>query len=245
MIREPTGVSGFDELIQGGLISGRVYTLCGPPGSGKTTFGVQFLVKGASIGQKGIFITMNEPIDSITMDMSNYRFDIDGLVKLNKVLFLDLGPKREYGFFEDPRNMAMVNREAEADAPSPRIVYEKIREYVEKESVKRVVLDSSSAIRFTTDDTARQEKSVSRFIRNLKNLGCTTILLSEMTNPSSYTIEHFACHGVIFLHNYFDPKTNGMTRAVQIVKMRGTKHSCNMKKVKFADDGLMVLDEGP
>ena len=243
MQREPTGISGFDELIQGGLIPRRVYTLCGPPGSGKTTFGVQFLVSGANIGQKGIFITMNESVDSITADMSNYRFDIEGLVKLDKVSFLDLGPTREYGFFEDPRNMAMANREAETDAPSPRMVYERIRECVEKENVKRVVLDSSSAIRFTTDDTARQEKSVSRFIRNLKNLGCTTILLSEMTNPAAYTIEHFACHGVIFLHNYFDPKTGSMTRAVQIVKMRGTKHSCNMKKIKFTDDGIMILED--
>ncbi|MHC1566718.1 MAG: ATPase domain-containing protein [Candidatus Syntropharchaeia archaeon] len=70
---------------------------------------------------------------------------------------------------------------------------------------------------------------ISRFIRNLKNLGCTTILLSEMTNPSAYTIEHFISHGVIFLHNFFDPNMNTMTRAIQIAM------SFFPKKVKKSD----------
>ncbi|MDK2826950.1 MAG: hypothetical protein PWQ44_2130, partial [Methanolobus sp.] len=31
-----------------------------------------------------------------------------------------------------------------------------------------------------------------------------------------------------------------MTRAMQIIKMRGTKHDCNMRAVGFGDKGLVV-----
>ncbi|WP_394295151.1 RAD55 family ATPase [Pyrococcus furiosus] len=44
--RIPTGVKGLDELIEGGLIPGRVYLITGPPGSGKTTLACNFFWKG-------------------------------------------------------------------------------------------------------------------------------------------------------------------------------------------------------
>lgn len=183
---------------------------------------------------------MNESTDSIIRDMSQFNFDISTLIKLKKLHFVDLGPIREYGYFERPENYRAPDYDTETDAPSPRFVYEKIKEFIETYDAKRVVIDSVSCIRFAGDNTAKQEKSVSRFIRNLKSLGCTSVLLSEMTNPSAYTIEHFASHGVIFMHNFFDPKKNSMTRAIQIIKMRGTKHDCDMKSIEITDDGIIV-----
>jgi len=240
MNREAVGIKGFDILVQGGLLPGRVYILAGPPGSGKTTFGTQFLANGAKHGQCGVFLTMNESTDTIIDDMSQYSFGVPGFIKLNKLHFVDLGPMREYGYFERPENYRAADYETEEDAPSPRYVYEKIQEYIEKYDAKRIVIDSVSCIHFSSDDSAKQGKSVSRFIRNLKNLGCTTILLSEMTNPNAYTIEHFASHGVIFMHNFFDPSKNTMTRAVQVIKMRGTRHDCDMRTVEFSNDGIVV-----
>jgi KaiC/GvpD/RAD55 family RecA-like ATPase len=66
------------------------------------------------------------------------------------------------------------------------------------------------------------------------------ILISELTNPNSYTAEQFAAHGVIFLHHFLDENTKSMVRAIQIVKMRGTKHDSSLKKLMFEDDGLIV-----
>ena len=40
--RTPTGVSGLDEVLHGGLVSGRAYLLHGNPGSGKTILGLHF-----------------------------------------------------------------------------------------------------------------------------------------------------------------------------------------------------------
>ncbi len=37
-MRVPTGISGFDELIEGGFIEDDIILLTGGPGSGKSTF---------------------------------------------------------------------------------------------------------------------------------------------------------------------------------------------------------------
>jgi len=70
-------------------------------------------------------------------------------------------------------------------------------------------------------------------------LGCTTILLSELTKPDAYTIEQFASHGVIFLHNFMD-KGWKYGPCLQIIKMRGYKHDCEMRAIEFMDKGLKV-----
>ena len=124
-------------------------------------------------------------------------------------------------------------------APTPFSVFKEVEKQVKQFGIKRLVIDSLSSIRFISKDPASEERSIGRFIRNLKTLGCTTILLSELTKPDAYTIEQFASHGVIFLHNFMD-KQGSMVRALQIIKMRGTKHDCELRSLEFSDKGLKV-----
>ncbi|MGB3908508.1 MAG: ATPase domain-containing protein [Methanomethylovorans sp.] len=242
-MRIQTGIEGFDELMQGGLLSERVYLVSGPPGSGKTTFGVQFLAHGAALGDVGLYVTLLESPQNIIDDMSNYSMNVIPLIKMRKLLFADLGPRMEYGYMDEFNGSELshyqVSRTSlESEAPSPAMVFKEVAAYVAEYDVKRLVLDSVSAIRFTTKDISLQEKEMTRFIRNLKKLGCTTILIGELTDPTAYSTEQFAAHGVIFMHNFLYDKN--MTRAIQIIKMRGTKHDCNMRTVQFTDRGLKI-----
>ncbi len=242
-MRISTGIEGFDDIIQGGLLTERVYVLSGPPGSGKTTFGVQFLAQGGAMGEVGLYITLLECPQNIINDMSNYAMNVPTLIKMKKLLFADLGPRMEYGYMDELNEFITTDYNVgrapvESEAPAPSIVFKEIASYVSEYDVKRLVIDSVSAIRFTTKDLSLQEKEMSRFIRNLKKLGCTTLLLSEMTDPTAYSTEQFAAHGVIFMHNFLYDKT--MTRAIQVIKMRGTKHDCNMRNVSFNEGGLKV-----
>ncbi len=246
MMREKTGITGFDELIQGGLIEKRVYLVSGPPGGGKTTFGVQFLAYGATIGEIGLYVTLSESPQNIVSDMSNYSLNIPTLIKLKKLLFLDLGPTLDYGYGDDLHGVITTSYDSvpqpapESEAPSPFIVYKEIQNFVKQYEVQRVVIDSVSAIRFTTLERSQEEKEMSRFMRNMKKLGCTTIILSELTDPSTYSTEQFTASGVVFMHNFM--REDSMVRAVQIIKMRGTEHDCDMRKVMFNKQGLQVLD---
>ena len=53
MARVSTGVLGLDEMLRGGFLRNRVILVRGGPGSGKTTFCLQFIIEGARKGQHG------------------------------------------------------------------------------------------------------------------------------------------------------------------------------------------------
>lgn len=244
-MRIKTGIEGFDALVEGGLVQGRQYLLSGSPGSGKTTFGVQFLAQGALEGEAGAYIALSESIETIRQDMSRYNMHIEIFENQKKIFFIDLGPTINYGEYDEISTLITpdyIQQSAESPAtstPNPYSVFKSVETHVKQFGVKRLVIDSLSSIRFTSQNPASEERSIGRFIRNLKNLGCTTILLSELTKPDAYTIEQFASHGVIFLHNFMD-KQGSMVRALQIIKMRGTKHDCEMRSIEFSDKGLRV-----
>ncbi|MCS3923936.1 RAD55 family ATPase [Methanosalsum natronophilum] len=245
-MRIATGIDGFDELIEGGFLDERVYLVSGPPGCGKTTFGMQFLLQGAKTDDVGLYVTLLESPQNIIDDISNYSLNLQSYIKSRKVLFADLGPRLEYSSVNNFNEIITPEYEIgtasiENEAPSPALVYKEIANYVNEYNVKRLVIDSLSAIRFTAKDISLEEKEMSRFVRHLKKLGCTTVLISEMTDPQSYTTEQFASHGVIFLHNFLYGKS--MVRALQVIKMRGTKHDCDMRTVEFNKSGLKVSNK--
>jgi KaiC/GvpD/RAD55 family RecA-like ATPase len=244
-MRIKTGIEGFDALVEGGLLQGREYLISGSPGSGKTTFSVQFLAAGALLGEPGAYIALAESVETIRQDMLRYAINTDDMEKKKRLFFIDLGPSINYGEYDEISNLITPDYNQQAGdspanaAPTPFSVFKEVETQVKTLGIKRLVIDSLSAIRFTSQNPASEERSVGRFIRNLKSLGCTTLLLSELTRPDAYTIEQFTSHGVIFLHNFMDKQGN-MVRALQIIKMRGTKHDCDMRSIEFTDKGLKV-----
>jgi KaiC/GvpD/RAD55 family RecA-like ATPase len=62
-----------------------------------------------------------------------------------------------------------------------------------------------------------------------------------MTDPTSYADEHYLAHGVIFFHNFLE--AGGMTRGVQVIKMRGTAIDPDIREIEFSDEGLCVFPD--
>ncbi len=59
--KSPTGISGLDEITGGGLPKGRPTLVVGSAGSGKTLFGMEFLVRGATeFHEPGVFVAFEE-----------------------------------------------------------------------------------------------------------------------------------------------------------------------------------------
>jgi circadian clock protein KaiC len=60
-----TGVSGLDDILQGGFSRGNVFLVEGEPGADKTTIALQFLLEGAKAGEKSLYITLSETEDEL------------------------------------------------------------------------------------------------------------------------------------------------------------------------------------
>ena len=61
LAKASTGIRGFDELTGGGLPRGRTTLVTGGAGSGKSLFGIEFLVCGArAYGESGVLLTFEE-----------------------------------------------------------------------------------------------------------------------------------------------------------------------------------------
>src|SRR5450631_4481666 len=84
-----TGIQGLDEITGGGLPSGRPTLVSGGAGSGKTLFGLEFLVRGATqYNEPGVFISFEETLPDLTKNAASLGFDLGRLVA-EKKLFLD------------------------------------------------------------------------------------------------------------------------------------------------------------
>ena len=89
--RIPSGIPGFDPLIEGWFLENSVNLVTGETGTGKTTFCSQFLWNGLQKGETGLYITLEERPEDIKADAAMFGWDFDGFEKkgLCRIIYHD------------------------------------------------------------------------------------------------------------------------------------------------------------
>jgi circadian clock protein KaiC len=64
-LKTPSGIDGLDATLEGGFPTGKSTLVIGPPGSGKTTLALQFLVTGTLRGEQAMIVSFEEPPESL------------------------------------------------------------------------------------------------------------------------------------------------------------------------------------
>jgi len=223
-MRVSSGVSGLDELIGGGLPGGRLYVLSGPPGSGKTTLSTQFLVDGVRQGESCLFVSMHESRADIVEDMSGYGFGFRKALDTDLLTFIDVFSSEGKRLFRPPGK--------HRDASS---LINRLTGFIDSNGIDRIVVDSTMLLEHFLADT---ENNTIQFLTSLKRTDATVFLISEMTDPTAYTDEHYLAHGVVFMHNFLED--GGMQRGIQVLKMRGTRIDTDIHDLSFGESGLVV-----
>jgi len=223
--RCPTGIYGLDELIEGGFPRGRTIMVSGTCGTGKSTFGVQFLCNGiVQYNEPGILVLLEQDPAELKQDMLRYGLDLDTLEKGGKLAIISAGVEEK-----------MAWEELSVSIP------EKAKEI----GAKRVVIDSLTAIGFLLEEMDGKEDT-QKVILSLgtaaKHAGLTTVMITEtpegMEDISMHGVESHVADGVIHLTIYETVDK----RKLIIRKMRGTKHSLTPRDIEFADKGIRILD---
>lgn len=230
-----TGVPGLDSIISGGLKRGQSIVITGSPGSGKTTFGLQFLYSGAKdFDEPGVYISLAQNIDEIKNDSKSYGWDLQNLINNNKLLMIDARPFK----IKDE----MIGKD-DSLYRGEQIPFEHLTRLVlsgiKRVEAKRVVIDSLTILAMQYDDKFNLRQGLQGMIQALENYGVTSLLISEMSAEESLPIEWYVSSGII--HLWHSRKNDTMERNIQVTKLRGIRHSEQLHPLKFNDDGLHVL----
>jgi circadian clock protein KaiC len=234
-----SGIPGFDEILGGGLPRKRPIILQGGPGSGKTTLATQFLVEGVlKNNEPGIYVTLCESPNEIRENMLSFGWDLEKLEAEGKIAIIDARPVTFTGEGYIVPNEKLFKGEVIPFSHISTLIREKINEM----GAKRLALDSITVLTSQYDKEAYIRQGMLGFIQVLSSLDCASILLSEGINQNFSTqLEWVLVPAVILLH--FTRKGSAMVRAIQVLKLRGMKHSDEIFHLEIGNQGIKIHPE--
>ncbi|WP_435127795.1 KaiC domain-containing protein [Halobaculum sp. D14] len=222
--RIDVGIEGLDEMILGGVPRRSLMTVIGSAGTGKTTFGLQFLNQALKNDGKGVYITLEESRDAIISTAEEKGW-----------------PYRKY---HDDGDLVVVAMDPIEMANSLDSLRDDISRLVDEFGADRLVLDSVSLLEMMYDKPSKRRSEVFDFARSLKQAGVTTMLTSEASEDNAYASRHGIVEyltDAVFILQYVRPSDFRETRlAVEIQKIRDANHSRETKPYEITNDGISV-----
>jgi len=224
--RVDIGIEGLDQMIQGGIPKRHLIVTIGSAGTGKTTFGLQFLHHGLQNGENAVFLTLEQSHDAI----------------------LDTAGDRGWGFaeYEEQGQLAIVDLDPVEMANSLDNIRGELPSLIEKFDADRLVLDSVSLLEMMYDDQSRRRTEVFDFTRSLKEAGVTTMLVSEASESNPFASRHGIIEyltDAVFILQYVRAETRETRLAVEIQKIRNANHSRETKPYEITNDGISVYQQ--
>jgi KaiC/GvpD/RAD55 family RecA-like ATPase len=234
--RFPTGIFGLDQLIDGGLRGNSSLVVVGSSGTGKSTFGMQFLMRGIEEGEQGLYITLEE--------------DPEQIIKEGELIGFPMRKHHEKDLFfihlKGHDFKKMVHEQL------PKLV--KVRADYNLET--RVVVDPMTPLIWASVDKLEQRELVSKLFETVKKLGVVMATVEEHARPGETVGEDvllplYLSDGGIHLEYY--PIGGAFNRTLKILKMRGIHHGEGVYPYMFvrgvgivvrASSAEMVAEEG-
>jgi KaiC/GvpD/RAD55 family RecA-like ATPase len=261
--RIQSGISGFDQIVGGGLIRDRVYLLAGHAGAGKTIFSSQFIYNGLTkFGENGVYVVLEETPQQLRENLFNsFNWDLRNYEDSGNCIILDAISSR-LGLSSQER--FVVPRPFTLEA----LLYE-IQTAIQTVNARRVVIDSLDAMSLELTQVDLRSL-IQRLTMILKSFGCTTLLVSGQAESSGHqgrkAVEEYVVDGMIRLHHNLEESVSGETtleqnglqgnsleedsfsmkmrsRKIEIPKMRGTAHSNYLHPFIIGENGIEVKAE--
>jgi len=232
-----TGIPGLDEVLEGGLPRNYVHTVVGPPGSGKTTMGAQFLYRGATqYAENGVYASLEEPPHSVASNMMGFNWNMYDLESQGKLVLLDASPQQEEPGSElKIRGGVLGNEKFDLDGLLGIIANARRRV-----AAKRCVVDSLVSIAGAYRYESEFRFKLLQFYRALSELELTTLVLTECPTAAVETFgpETLLAQGSFLLHNLREK--DATIQAMEILKMRGVRIHKRILAYRLTSEGFEV-----
>ncbi|MHB8567139.1 MAG: RAD55 family ATPase [Nitrososphaerales archaeon] len=249
----PSGTAGLDEILGGGYPRGRVLLITGGPGSGKTLMTMQFLIDGVErFDERGVFVSLEESKYHLFNEMRNFGWDLEKYEKKNQLAIVDASPLRQLSkedgetklTNEDHRDIHIRGPEFSIQALST-----VIRSYVRVTRATRIVVDPLTSLSLQFPDKNQRRMAIIDMLDSLVSMGTTSLVTSELGQQLGGGLtqrdippEEYLAHGVIVLHNTHIAG-RGIVSALEIEKMRETKHDRQLHPYSITEKGFSVFAE--
>jgi KaiC domain protein len=224
MDRVKTGIEGLDEMLEGGLPRSQAVAVMGSFGTGKTTFGLQFIQEGLKAGDKGIFISLEEDQESILNNARSYGWELQPYIEQKKLAIVKLEP-------------------TDAKTTITRIKSE-LPEFIKSFGASRIVLDSVSLLNLLFDTDHEKRSNLFTLIQMIKKTGATCLMTAEVRddnpNASRDGLVEYAVDGVIALRYEELKEKAEIQLTIRVMKMRRIQHSRRVKPYAITGKGIEV-----
>ena len=227
--RVATGVASLDELLGGGIPRGHSVLCSGNSGTGKTVLGCQFLEHGAAQGEKGLLVTLEEPLNQVLQCAKGFGWDLAGRRKRGELdclvdSIIDLSPEQ--------------------------MLYQ-IVETVQQSGARRVVFDSLSAMRSESLDREDVRQFIAQLAQHLKGEGVTSLFTYLASDAfGSGTAQLLGridvnemrlaslVDGIVLLR--YTERDQQVRKVLNVLKMRGAAHARQIFNYEINGSGIEV-----
>jgi KaiC/GvpD/RAD55 family RecA-like ATPase len=221
MARLSSGIQVLDDLIEGGFREGSINLVVGEPGSGKSTLAVQFLQAGFKAGEAGLYVSVEEDKEKFFANMKNFGFDLEQFEKSGKLTFHKETVSDIRGFLDQ----GLISLE----------------QYINTGNVKRVVLDSITALLLAYSAETAQRNAVLSLFDILLRYGVTVVITSEADDGKARFGVEYLVDGIIRLNTH--KLSQERVTTLEVYKMRGTNHSRKEFVYRLEKGGLKIYPD--
>ncbi|MGM0441827.1 MAG: ATPase domain-containing protein [Elusimicrobiota bacterium] len=227
--RLKTGMAGVDSAMSGGIPKGHTVLLSGNSGTGKTLFGLKFLIKGIENGNKSVMVALEESKIQIKKTALEHGWDLDKMEKNGQISFITAN-------LLDTRPNKLLND---------------IKDEIEKTGATRLLIDSVSSL----ESAAMGDNDVRKFLIQLNDFlkaqGTTSILnylasanfgasgTNLLSALKTNTLRLSSITDGILIMLYVESEDK-VERVFNVLKMRGIQHDKSIIKYRIEKGGLKL-----
>lgn len=218
------GISGLDEMLCGGIPEGHTVAILGSPGTGKSTFSLQFIYSGLQNNESCVYISLEESEENLIKTALIYGWDLRPYIESKQLTLVNLNTMN----FK-----AMINR-FESELPK----------LLTSLNIKRLAIDPITLYEMLYDTESERRDHLFNFAQVIKGTGITAVMTSEISkeNPyySKYGLIEYITDGVIILRQVRNADMGAVTTFIEVLKMRHIEHSKEIKPYSITNNGIVV-----
>jgi KaiC domain protein len=221
---QKTGIYGLDEMLGGGIPEGHTVAVLGSPGTGKSTFALQFIYSGLQNNENCAYLSLEESEANLLKTAMIFGWDMKSYIASKKLTLVNLNTLN----FK-----ATINR-FESDLPK----------LLKSMNIKRLAIDPITLYEMIYETESERRDHLFNFAQVIKETGVTALMTSEISKEhpyySKYGLIEYISDGVIIMRQVRHKDLGAVTTFIEVSKMRHIDHSREIKPYNITKKGIVV-----